>query len=297
MSFAAQVGSLEAAKLIFQEYVTLRYQNSERLQGTIEERHGLTGTTLNVPISDQIEMQQDNFAPTDIEVTPVEETNVTIQTKNWQLKTVIGGGEKTLFAYDKIVDHVNLHSKAIGRNLDFIKLDAIFSSPQFGNIEQVLVNVGANTGINQGKMSEGLSYLESQGLDINMEMYDISMWAPALLKKSMQNDDRIVNFFYNDVKPLTNNRIQAYLDVDCRFVGENGVNAIPKTDIGGGIFQYLVPMVFKESIIQTFNRDPKTTITFEENQDRYELVSVLTSNSGIIQSNGIVLLQANNPFS
>ena len=66
----------------------------------------------NIPVSDLIEMEEQSFAPTDIPVIPVNPTNVMVVPYNYALKTVIGGGEKTLFAYNKIVDHAKLHAKA-----------------------------------------------------------------------------------------------------------------------------------------------------------------------------------------
>lgn len=283
---------LATAMQLFETKVTLEFQNRRKLNDTIVERHGTTGTTLNVPVSDLIEMEESNFAPTDIAVTPVEETNVPVTTNDYHVKTVIGGGEKTLFNYDKITDHARLHSLAGARMDDFIKINAIFSNPNFNSIYTVPVTVGVNTGINEGKMADALSYLESQGVEVLDNM--ISMWAPALLKKSMYADDKIVNFFYNAVKPLTNNRIQTYLDVDCRFLGENGINHIPHT--GTTPQQYLVPMVHHDSIVQTYNRDITTSITWLQHQDRYELLTILTSGASIIQLNGIALMTANNPF-
>lgn len=282
------------AMQLFDTFVTLKYQNHLRLENTIDERHGTTGTILNVPVSDLIEMEEGNFSPTDILPTPVNETNVQVTTNDYKLKTVIGGGEYTLYNYDKIVDHAKLHALAGARTDDFIKINSIYSNPSVASIYTVDVAVGVNTGINEAKMADGLSYLESQGVDV-MD-YSVSMWAPALLKKSMYNDDKIVNFFYNDVKPLTDNRIQTYLDVDCRFLGENGINKIPSIDIGGGIDQYLVPLVHKDAIVQSYNRDIMTSITWLPNQDRWELVTIFTSGAYIIQLNGIAFMEANNPY-
>lgn len=285
---------IAAAMQLFDTEVTLKYQNHLRLNNTIDERHGTSGTTLNVPVSDLIEMAQGDFAPIDIPVTPVVETNKPVVTNDYHLKTVIGGGEKTLFNFDKIVDHSKLHALAAARLDDFIKINAIYSDPGFGTIYAVPVTVGVNTGINEGKMADALSYLESQGMDV-MD-YNVSMWAPALLKKSMYNDDRIVNFFYVDHKPLTDNKIQTYLDIDCRFLGENGVNKIPSTPIGGGVSQYLVPLVHKDAIVQSYNRDIMTSITWLPHQDRWELLTIMTSGALVIQLNGIALMTANNPF-
>lgn len=283
---------LETAMVLFGNEVTLQYQNDMRFSNTIEERHGTRGTTLNVPVSDLIEMSEGDFAPTDIQVTPVNETNVAVVTNDYHLKTVIGGGEKTLYNYDKIVDHAKLHAKAGARLDDYIKINAIFSDPDFGTIYTVPVNIGVNTGINEGKMADALGFLESQGMDV-MD-YRVSMWAPALLKKSMYNDDKIVNFFYNTVKPLTNNRIQTYLDIDCRFVGENGINKIPST--GSPTATYLVPLVHRDAIVQSYNRDLTTSITWLPQQDRWELLTIMTTGAKIIQLKGVALMTCQNPF-
>lgn len=283
-----------AAMQIFDTQVTLKYQNHMKLMDTIDERHGTKGTTLNVPVSDLIEMTEGDFAPTDIPVTPVNETNVQVQTNDYHLKTVIGGGEKTLYNFDKIVDHAKLHALAGARMDDYLKINAIYSNSGVGTIYTVPVTVGVNTGINEGKMADAISYLESQGVDV--DNYSVSMWAPALLKKSMYDDDKIVNFFYVDHKPLTDNKIKTYLDIDCRFLGSNGINQIPFTS-SMGINTYLVPLVHKDAIVQSYNRDITTSITWLQNQDRWELLTILTSGAQVIQLNGIAFMTAQNPFS
>ena len=283
-----------AAMQLFDTFVTLKYQNHMRLENTIDERHGTTGTTLNVPVSDLIEMSQGNFAPIDIPVTPVNETDVQVVTNDYHVKTAIGGGEYTLFNFDKIVDHAKLHGLACARMVDFIKINALVTDPSYASMFTVAVNVGFNTGLNEGKLATAIAYLEAQGVDV--QDYSVSMWASALLKPSLYGDDKVVNFFYNDVKPLTDNKIQSYLDIDCRFLGENGINKMPSTAIGGGVSQYLIPLVHKDAMVQTFNRDAATSVTWLQHQDRWELLSILTSGAKVIQSNGIALITANNPF-
>jgi hypothetical protein len=284
--------NLATAMQLFDTQVTLKYQNSQKLMDTIDERHGTTGTTLNVPVSDLIEMQQGDFAPVDLPITPVNETNIQVITSDYHLKTCIGGGEKTLFNFDKITDHAKLHALAGARLTDYIKINAIFSNSGVGSIFTVDSTVGVNTGINEGKMAAALGYLESQGMDVTD--YNVSMWAAAILKQGMYNDDRIVNFFYNDVKPLTNNRIQSYLDVDCRFLGSNGINSMPFT--AGTPDVYLIPLVHRDAIVQSFNRDLQTSITWVPQQDRWELLTILTSGASVIQLNGIAFMECNNPY-
>jgi len=287
-----QINESTAMKL-FDTEVTLRYQNNMKLMDTIDERHGTKGTTLNVPVSDLIEMEQGNFAPTDIPVTPVNETNRQVVTKDYHVKTVIGGGEKTLFNFDKIVDHAKLHALAAARMVDFIKINAIFGDASVGTINTIPSTTGVNTSLNEGKIAAGISYLESQGIDV--QDYSCSIWTPALLKTGLYDDDKVVNFFYNDVKPLTDNRIVGYLGCDLRFLGSNGINQIPYTT-ASSVNTYLVPLVHRDAIVQSFNRDVMTSITWLPQQDRWELLTILTSGALIIQYNGIVFLTCKNPF-
>lgn len=288
----AQINEATAMQ-IFDTEVTVKYQNHMRLMHTIDERHGTTGTTLNVPVSDLIEMEEGSFAPTDIPPTPVNETNRAVNTNDWHLKTVIGGGEKTLFNFDKIVDHAKLHALAGARLNDYIKINAIFGDPSVSTINTIGLTTGVNTGLNEGKIASGIAYLESQGVDV--QDYSVSIWSPALIKPSLYDDDKVVSFFYNDVKPLTDNRISGYLGCDMRFLGSNGVNSIPFTT-AAGINTYLIPMVHRDAIVQSYNRDVSTSITWLPNQDRWELLTTMTTGALIIQYNGICLLTCNSPF-
>lgn len=283
---------LATASQLFDTEVTLKFQNAQFLQGTIEERHGTTGEATNIPVSDIIEMQQQSFAPTNIPVTPVNPTNVMVIPYNYALKTVIGGGEKTLFAYDKIVDHAKMHAKAAGRMVDYIKINALFAYPGLGSIEVIPDTVGESTGMNAAKLTAGLSYLENQGVEVMNG--NTSLWMPAPLKQSLLDDERVVNLFYNNNRPLTDFRMDYYLGIDIRTLGSNGINTIPFTS-AMSIDTYLVPLVAKDSMVQIFNRDVQTRIVWVPQEDRWELITVLTSGAQVVQPNGIVLIEANNP--
>lgn len=285
--------NLNTASQLFDTEVTIKFQNHQFLMNTIEERHGTTGDATNVPVSDIIEMQQQTYAPVDIPVTPVNPTDVLIVPFNYALKTVIGGGEKTLFAYDKIVDHAKLHAKAAGRMCDYIKINTLFTSSLFSSIFTVPVTTGVNTGMNEGKLTAALSYLEDQGVDVMN--HACSLWLPAITKQSLLNDDKVVSLFYNDRRPLVDNQIVSYLGVDIRTLGSNGINTIPFTT-SMGINTYLTPLVNKEAMVQIFNRDVQTSITWVPQNDRWELLTVMTSGAQIIQANGISLITINNPF-
>ena len=121
-----------------------------------------------------------------------------------------------------------------------------------------------------------------------------SLWLPAVAKQSMLADDRVVNIFYNDKRPLVDNVINSYLGVDIRTLGANGINTIPYT-ASDSINEYLVPMVHEDAMVQIFNRDVSTSITWVPQNDRWELLTVLTSGANVIQYNGIALITTDNP--
>lgn len=285
--------NLDTACELFDTEVTLKFQNDQFLADTIEERHGTIGDATNIPVSDLVEMQSQSFAPADIPVTPVVPTNVQVVPYNYALKTVIGGGEKSLFAYDKIVDHAKLHAKAAARMVDYIKINALFSYSGIGSVYTVPSTVGVNTGMNEGKLADALSYLEDQGVDVMNG--NCSLWLPAITKKSMLNDEKVVSLFYNDRRPLTDNKIQSYLGTDIRTLGSNGINTIPFTT-SMSIDTYLVPLVSKDSMVQIFNRDVETSITWVPQNDRWELLTVMTSGAEVVQDNGIALITVDNPY-
>lgn len=286
---------LATASQLFDTEVTIKLQNAQYLAGAIEERHGTTGEATNIPLSDIVEMELQSFAPTDIPVTPINPTNIMVVPYNYALKSVIGGGEKTLFNYNKIIDHSKMHAKAAGRMIDYIKINALFGYSGLGSIYTVDSDVGANTGMNEGKLADALSYLEDQGADVLDNA--CSLWMPALVKKSMLDDEKVVNLFYNDKRPLADGRLSSYLGVDIRTLGSNGINTIPFTSGGSpSVDTYLVPVVNKESMVQIFNRDVQTSITWVAQNDRWELLTVMTSGCNVIQPNGIALITAINPF-
>lgn len=285
--------NLETASQLFEDSVTQKFQNEQRLQGAVEERHGTTGVATNVPVSDIIDMSLQGFSPSDILVTPVDNTNVMVVPYNYVLKTAIGGGQRTLFAYDLIMDHSKNHAKAAGRMVDYIKINALFNYSGLGSVYTVPKTVGATSGMNAAKLTKGLGYLEGQGVDV-MD-HRTSLWLPAATKNSLLNDERVVSEFYNNRKPLVDNVMNSYLGIDIRTLGGNGLNSIPYTS-NAGTDTYLVPLVAKDSMVQIFNRDVQTSITWIANNDRYELLTVLTSGAKVIQSNGIALLTCDNPF-
>lgn len=296
MAMIAEQVTPDTFSQLFDTEMTIQYQNGQFLANTIEERHGTSGAATNVPLSDIIEMQPQGFAPSNIPVTPVDATNIIVVPYNYSVKTVVGGGQKTLYNFDLIVTQAKLHGRAAARWVDYIKINAIFADPNLADIYVVDADVGVNTGINQGKITEALSYLEDQSVPVSQR--STSCWIPAIAKQSLFNDPNITSILFDNTKPLATNSLSTYSDSDLRYLGSNGVNTIPFTTAGSpAIDTYLVPIVHNESMVQIFNRDPITSITWVPQEDRWEVLTVMTTGAKIVQYNGIALMTVQNPFS
>jgi|GEM_PF-2003584 len=287
--------SLETASELFSTTFQSVYQSVRALSGTIMERHGTTGTALNVPVIGKTELQETGFAPTNIPISTVEKTNVVCVQKEYTNKLTIGRGEKTLFNYDEIKAYADAQAKAVARWEDYLKIQAIYNDPNFSNIQVVPVNKGVNTGVNQGKLTEGLKFLERAGVDTRRQQ--CSLWLPATLKDGFFADDRVVNLFYNDERPLVDNDFPSYLGVSMRTLGDAsaGINSLPYTT-AGSTNTYQVPLVHHDSMIISFNIDPEADIVWVPQEKRWELVVLAVAGAKVVQTAGIALLTANDPY-
>mgnify|MGYP003418922531 CR=1 FL=1 len=283
--------STEGYSQLFDTEVTQQYQNSLKLNHTIDERHGLTGTFLNIPISDLLEMKSGTFEASDILATKVNETNIQVPTSNYYLKTVINGGEKTLYNFQKVREHASLHAKASARILDYIKINALYKDEQYvaGKIAKIPLKTGKNTGFNVDKLMAANALLEDEGIEI--DPMQVSLWLPARLKPNFMADQRVDSIWNNHVKPLVDYKITEYLGVDFRILGQKGINTIPFVEDQENR-TYQVPLVHRDAIVQGFNRTISTSVTWLPHQDRWELLTSITTGAKLIKPDGVVMIEA-----
>lgn len=285
--------TLDTAMEMFSTEFQLQYQAAEILQNTTMERHGTQGTSLNVPVIDKIEMSEMGFAPSNIPVTNVSKRNVVCEQQEYTLKTVVGRGEKTLFAYDELKAYAAAHAKACARFADYLKIQAFTSYATPNDFVTVAKTVGTRTGMNEAKLAQALSGLEANGVDVmNLQC---SMWLPAIAMANFYSDDRVVNFFYNDDKPLSNNYFPSYLGTSIRKLPDavGGINTLPFT--GSSPRNYYVPVVHKDAMIISFNIDPNTTIVWVPQEQRWEAVSILVAGAVVVQPEGIARINIDYP--
>lgn len=289
MTFTANVDGLDSALVAYDSVFTLKFQNEAILNGCIMEKHGTKGTTFHVPLFDRLEMSETGFAAQDISISQYTPEDKYITTANFNLKTVISGGYETLFNFDVISAHAQEAAKASARYFDYVKIEALFASADLDSIYEVEKTVGPVTGLSQAKWSAARQYLSNNAVSANGG--DLYAWVPSRTMNSFIQDPDVKSILTNVMRPLADRSVPVYQNVEVREVSEAGINSIPFTT-ASSIDTYLIPMVHKETMLQTVNRAPKTTITWVPNQDRWEILTTLTTGAGLLQPKGIVLIEA-----
>lgn len=290
---AFEINSPSTVAQVFDKEVQLQYQNWRYLKGTVAERHGFLGSALNIPISARLTMNNAGFAPTDPQVSQDQYTNVVLVPNNYNLKTVVGGAEQTLYNYDAVASQATDHAQALGRGQDDVVLNTLFNYSGFNSLTVIPDTVGPTTGLNQAKIAAGLAALGNQGVDTRGEQ--VSLWAPFLTQESFATDNNVVSILYNDYRPLAEGEFSKYMGVSLRWLGSAGENIIPIQSSSGGTDTYLVPLVHRKSMMIGYSRDVQTDVTYLPNMDRWELLSLFTAGAVVLQANGIVLLQCQVP--
>ncbi len=283
---------LAAASELFVTEVQLQYQNMRAFAGLVMERHGSIGDTVNFPVGGTGEMSETGFGGGDIPVSELNETNVPIKVGNFTFKTTIGGGYNTLFSYDKVTENAREHAKAAGRGLDKLVVDAIFvDDGGLSRFNIIPAAFGSIDGLSVTKLSQASDNLDDAGVESSVSK---NAMVPVLSLNDLKQDPTFSSWDFNMKRPLMNNDLTGYLNIAFFKIGSKGANQLPRTGIGtaGDPFKYNIPVLAEDSMRIVFNREVQSTITWMENQDRWELVTKYTARAGVIQNDGIQIIAA-----
>lgn len=277
----------------FSAEVMLQYQNTRSFPGVIEEVHGMRGEQVNFPIGGTMEMNEVGFGGGDIPISSLGETNVSVNPKNFLLRTSISGGYETLFNYSKVAQHAKAHSLAMARALDKLVVDAIFNDGVVSTRFHVIpATYGSLAGFSVDKISLAIDLLLDDGVPLKINK---NAMIPALARKSLKEDPKFTSWDYNMKRPLMNDSVSGYLDVAFYAVGSKGQNKIPRTGTGTSEdpFVYEIPILAENCGKIVFNRAPFTRIEWRGTEDRWILLSGYTANAKILQDDGVKIVTAN----
>ena len=293
----------------FDDMVKSELHNYEFLAGACREYES-EGTTFNLPLFGDIELVTTDFGTGGIPVTDPQQRNVTVNQENFQLKTTIGGGYKTLFAYDVIEGHVKQHAQATARYMDFLKINAITqgqimtTSPLFGGNADTAMNpatalanqVNLGTGTATDFTVNKIVSASAKSLDNGVPFGSSTFWVPALLMGDLQSnnvDNRFSNWEFNDVRTIQHGIKQTLSYNGMMFHqigGASSKNQLPTGTTATNLFSY---MVYHEAIAVCYNRRPMTRVIPEPWEDRVTVLTSATAGSHVVFPNGIIRVISN----
>ena len=289
----------------FDTMVQSELHNYEKLPGTVRE-YDTQGRHFNIPLYSSLTVNQTDFGTGGIPVSDPAQREVTIQQDNFSLKTVIGKGYETLFAYDVIAGHARQHAQAAARFRDYLKLRALFADDTIfsaANNNLVPVASTAPNPVTEQLSVERFTAGYFQAIDNGVPENMLSYWAPARAMADLTSqDDKFSNWDFNETRPLQHGvgRGYAYLGVPFKILGNAGAaapnitqsqNTIPDGGTGANAYQrsYLVHM---DALALCWNRRINSRVVVEDWEDRVTVITTATAGSHVVHNAGIIQVRS-----
>ncbi len=270
-------------------------QNVEYLKNTVRIFPGVIGDVYNRRLGSFGEMMPLGYNASNIPVSQISYSQTPISLFPYAYKTAVSQREMTLVddvpANNVMQDQAIVHARALGRYMDYLKLNAILANTS--PYVQIAKTVGYGTGFNSSKIIAARSQLQLAAIDSAEMYYALS----ADLQPALAADQFYSSWFFNEARPLTQqsgvpNQLISYFGVEGRIVGGVGINSLPYT-LDSENKTYLCPFWAKDVITMAMaTMVPKTTIWFNQGESRYEIITEAVLGVGVTQVNGVVLINA-----
>ncbi len=271
----------------------LQLQNMEVLDNTTHVYPGVLGDVYNRRLGSFGELAPIGFNASNIPVSAINYSQTPIPLFAFAYKTVVSEREMVIVGSEGAGSQVlqeqsKEHAIALGRYMDYLKLQAIFSDTS--RFVTVAKTVGYGTGMNSTKIIQGVSDLQNAGIT-DPAIFGV---IPALLNPSLAADEKYSSWFYNDKRILTRpsgipRPGWEYYGAEFRVMSGVGINSLPYTATAGKT--YNVPLWSKDVITLAMSAlMPKTTIWYNPGELRYEITTQIVMGAGVTQVNGVVLL-------
>lgn len=270
-------------------------QNVEYLQNTVRVFPGVVGDVYNRRLGSFGEMMPLGYNASNIPVSQINYSQTPISLYPYAYKTAVSQREMTLVdgvpAQNIMQEEAITHARALGRYMDYLKLNAVLSN--VSPYVTIPKTIGYGTGLNSGKIIEARAQLQLAAVDSPEIYYAVS----ADLTPALAADQFYSSWFFNEARPLTQQsdiprQVLRYYGVEGRILGGVGINSLPYT-ISGSNKTYTCPFWSKDVITMAMaTMIPKTTICFNQFESRYEIITEAVLGVGVTQVNGVVLIAA-----
>jgi len=265
---------------LFDAEVKQAYQADSVLRGAVRLRSGVQGNTYKFPKLGK------GSATARIPQTDVTPLNVTYSQVSCTMSDYNAAEYSDVFHqakvnFDERSELVQVVSKAIGRRLDQLIIDALDGASSPSTVAKTVVTSGTATSsnLNVGKLIASKKALDAK----NVPFDDRHLVCHANSLAGMLGDERAISGDYASIKALVSGEINTFLGFKFHIVGDRDEGGLPLSTNDRSVFAF-----HRSALGMAENMSMKTEINYVAEKTSFLVNSMFSAGSVAIDDEGIV---------
>jgi len=271
---------IETHEIAYRDSFLLTYQGTGRLRGTIQEKHGLEGSSYKSKLFDSLSMGRGGAYGSDIPASGVSTSAPAVEFEQFYLKTIVATSDQLNEKASMAAPQGTAHAFAAHRQLDQLMIDQAIANgtptSAFTNgftpldITDLMAEMRAKS-VN-GKLTFAVTWPVWQLL-MQSTTFTSSLFRKEMPLDRVNDNNLIANVSGVDIIPIS----PTYDKISKQTFG------IPVSS--AGVASCI--MYSDDAMTLAMNEDPTMSITHVVNQDRFEYLTKLKGNVLVEQPLGV----------
>lgn len=259
----------------FRDTFTNKYEGVRKLQGTVQEIHGITGDAYKWPILGDADMQLRGAYSSLISATILDHTRVVTTFTEYALNLPVDKGEQQLVNADERSQLAKKHANAMGRREDQWVMDAM-------DIAAVAAdNDIANGGTNMTMAKLLQIKFRFDVKDVPADQRVVLMYPSQF--KSLLALEKVTSTDYSTVRALNNGEINTFLGMTFLSIGDRSIGGLPKTGDIRTCFAWQ-----HDAVGLVYNGEPEIDVEWSAERHSWISVSTLSAGASVVLPEGLV---------
>ena len=269
---------------LFDAEVKQAYQGESSLLSCVRLRQGVTGQTYKFPKLGKGTATA-RIPQTDITPLNVTYSQVTATMSDYNAAEYSDIFHQAKVNFDERSELVQVVSKAIGRRMDQLIIDALNSASSPSTVAKTVVTSGSATAsnLNVGKLIAAKKALDAK----NVPFDDRHIVVHANNLSGLLGDERAISGDYAAVKALVSGEINTFLGFRFYVLGDRDEGGLPLSTNDRSVFAF-----HRSAIGMATNMAQKTEINYVPEKTSFLVNSMFSAGAVAIDDEGIVKITA-----
>ena len=269
---------------LFDAEVKQAYQSESSLLGCVRLRQGVTGQTYKFPKLGKGTATA-RIPQTDVTPLNVTYSQVTATMSDYNAAEYSDIFHQAKVNFDERSELVQVVSKAIGRRMDQLIIDALNGASSPSTVAKTVVTSGsaAASNLNVGKLIAAKKALDAK----NVPFDDRHIVVHANNLSGLLGDERAISGDYAAVKALVSGEINTFLGFRFYVLGDRDEGGLPLSSNDRSVFAF-----HRSAIGMATNMAQKTEINYVPEKTSFLVNSMFSAGAVAIDDEGIVKITA-----